>query len=39
LSELLDFADSWILMKEGKVLSVSAPGDVPAALIEDELWR
>jgi energy-coupling factor transport system ATP-binding protein len=37
--ELLDFADSWILMKEGKVLSVSAPADAPAALIEDELWR
>jgi energy-coupling factor transporter ATP-binding protein EcfA2 len=37
--EMLDFADAWILMKDGAVLSVSAPSDAPAALLEDALWR
>jgi energy-coupling factor transporter ATP-binding protein EcfA2 len=35
----LDFADRWVLMKNGRVCADAAPADIPMALLEDELWR
>ncbi|MDR1797120.1 MAG: energy-coupling factor ABC transporter ATP-binding protein [Clostridiales Family XIII bacterium] len=37
--EFLDFADQWVLMKDGRVLCAAPPAEVPPALLEEELWR
>jgi energy-coupling factor transport system ATP-binding protein len=36
--ELLDFADTWVLMKEGKIISVTAPDNADQTLLEIDLW-
>jgi energy-coupling factor transporter ATP-binding protein EcfA2 len=36
--EFLDFADRWVLMKDGGILSDAAPDAVPATLLERDLW-
>jgi energy-coupling factor transporter ATP-binding protein EcfA2 len=35
----LDFADRWVLMKNGRILADASPADIPQRLLEDELWR
>jgi energy-coupling factor transporter ATP-binding protein EcfA2 len=37
--EFLDFADRWILMKDGRICADAAPATIPTELLEDELWR
>jgi energy-coupling factor transporter ATP-binding protein EcfA2 len=37
--EFLDFADRWILMKDGRICADAAPAAIPVELLEDELWR
>ncbi|MDR1953317.1 MAG: energy-coupling factor ABC transporter ATP-binding protein [Clostridiales Family XIII bacterium] len=37
--ELFDFADRWVLMKDGRLICADAPANIPRSLLEDELWR
>jgi energy-coupling factor transporter ATP-binding protein EcfA2 len=37
--ERLDFADTWIVMKDGGILSISAPCEADQNLLENDLWR
>lgn len=36
--EAFDFADTWVLMKSGRVLLTAPPQNVPASMLEDTLW-
>jgi energy-coupling factor transporter ATP-binding protein EcfA2 len=36
--EIFDFADTWVLMKSGRVLLSATPQDVPALMLEHTLW-
>jgi energy-coupling factor transporter ATP-binding protein EcfA2 len=36
--ETLDFADTWILMKDGTIVHASAPKDAPSKLLKEALW-
>jgi energy-coupling factor transporter ATP-binding protein EcfA2 len=37
--EVFDFADQWVLMKEGRIVCASAPREIPRELVESELWH
>jgi energy-coupling factor transporter ATP-binding protein EcfA2 len=37
--EPLDFADRWILMKNGAVISAASPELTPEKILEEDLWR
>ncbi|MDR0886028.1 MAG: energy-coupling factor ABC transporter ATP-binding protein [Clostridiales Family XIII bacterium] len=34
----LDFADRWVLMKDGAIVCDASPADIPKQLLEYELW-
>ncbi|MDR0852333.1 MAG: energy-coupling factor ABC transporter ATP-binding protein [Clostridiales Family XIII bacterium] len=37
--EVFDFADRWILIKDGRVAADAIPSAIPKTLLERELWR
>ena len=37
--ECLDFADRWVLMKEGEIVSINKPSNISKKLLEEGLWQ